>query len=456
MVERNMTGRGSKDPRLLVTLPRVVRGPGAICPMVVGMAGASPSDTMGSVESVQVSVVPPSAVHEAPRGRTVRAAGSGVAPIALRPSARELDPRAAVGGTLTLRVEATVVRDGRPTSVVQTHEIRIAQPLGRLEGWWAGDAHVHTRFSDALLPWATPHWEADIAAAAGLDWIVLTDHAEQLDETEYGRLKTQARAAQAASGVTVIVGEEIGLSDGHYLVLDTDRFLPAMTPAEAIRRSHEAGGFGYAAHPFGTSRWSFALQGFSGMEISKPWPRSAPERRAIEQLDRQAAARRGWAVMSNSDDHTGFGLRICLGSRATWVYTGSDCSESGVLAGLRAGRTVAGNGPVLGFTVGGVGVGGTLRAPRGAEVTMRAVWPSGYRFDRLVVVVGARRSEHEVSEQENGASSLELPLSFRADTYVRLEGYAPDEDFVITSPVFVNVGRGRTAGPEKRGAVTPA
>ncbi|HEX9093512.1 MAG TPA: CehA/McbA family metallohydrolase [Coriobacteriia bacterium] len=472
----SMAERDSDDLRLLVSVPRSVRGVDAACSMVVGVADASGSGAGASVESIEVSAgrsgrvftlgrelkpaaaaaafaasAPPSAGDEAAQqlGRAVAAGGVHVT---FQASARDIGASAAAGDIMTLDVRATVVSDGRVRTLEQTCEVRVSQAVEGLAGWTVGDAHVHTTFSDAIFPWVTPHWQADRAAAAGLDWIVLTDHADQLPEDEYTRQREKSEAAQAASGVTVVVGEEIGQADGHYLALGAGGYLPSARPADAVRATKEKGGFGYVAHPFHSSRWDFSVEGFSGLEIATAWPTCAPDDRALARLDRQAAARRGWAVMSNGDDHLGVGL----GGNATWVFTGGETSAAAVIAGLRAGRTAAGNGPLLAFTAAGVGIGGTLGIHAGTEVPLVAEWPSGYEFDRLVVTVNGRRSEHEVTEEENAAHSASVPAEFAADGYVRLEGYGADEDFVVTSPVFVNIGGGRSAKARADKAVRPA
>ena len=469
-----MAKRRSDDLKLLVSVPRMVRGADAACSMVVGVADTSSSGSGASVEQIKIralqservftlgrdlkptadafaAIAPPTAGDAAAHqlGRAVAAGGTHVT---LQTSARDIDPHAAAGDTISVEVTATIVRDGHPVTLSETHSVRVAQAVGRLEGWKAGDAHVHTTFSDAIFPWVTPHWQADRAAAAGLDWIVVTDHADQLAESEYARLREKSKAAQALSGVTVIVGEEIGEDDGHYLVLGIDRYVPSTSPADAVRVTNSKGGFGYVAHPFHSSRWDFSVEGFSGLEIATPWPTCEPDEQALARLDRQAAARHGWAVMSNGDDHLGVGL----GGSATWVFTGGETTASAVLDGLRAGRPAAGSGPLLAFTLGGVGIGGTLRARAGAKQALHAEWPSGYRFDRLVVIANGRRAEHDVTAEENAAHGLAMSLEFAADGYVRLEGYGADEDFVITSPVFVNVTSGPAVKATGQEAVRPA
>jgi PHP domain-containing protein len=101
--------------------------------------------------------------------------------------------------------------------------------------------HVHSTYSDGT---ATVDEIAAEAAAAGADLVVLTDHdslAARRDGWEGCR-----------GGVVVLVGTEVSPRGGHYLALGVDREIPhagrsARDIADAVR---EAGGVGFAAHPF--------------------------------------------------------------------------------------------------------------------------------------------------------------------------------------------------------------
>ena len=101
--------------------------------------------------------------------------------------------------------------------------------------------HVHSTYSDGT---ATVEEIAADAAAAGADLVVLTDH----DSLAARRDGWEGRRA----GVVVLVGTEVSPKGGHYLAFGVDREIPhagrsAREIAETVR---EAGGVGFAAHPF--------------------------------------------------------------------------------------------------------------------------------------------------------------------------------------------------------------
>jgi hypothetical protein len=139
---------------------------------------------------------------------------------------------------------------------------------------YSGNMHIHTRFSDG----EKLHAEiADDAIAAGLDFIVVTDHnvyvtgVEGYYENERGR-------------VLLLTGEEVHHvrrrpQASHFLAYGARKELAsyAADPQLLIDQTLEAGGYGFLAHPheddlplinqpdLGWHDWD--IEGFSGLEI---------------------------------------------------------------------------------------------------------------------------------------------------------------------------------------------
>lgn len=155
----------------------------------------------------------------------------------------------------------------------------------------AGNMHIHTRYSDGEA-W---HQEvAEAAIAAGLDFIIVTDHnvlvkgVEGYYENENGR-------------VLLLTGEEIhnvrrDPPGSHFLVYGVERELAgcAPNPQELIDETIAAGGYGFLAHPhelavpivnevdLGWHDWP--VEGFTGLEI---WNyMSSLKNRLAERLER--------------------------------------------------------------------------------------------------------------------------------------------------------------------------
>jgi len=143
---------------------------------------------------------------------------------------------------------------------------------------YKGHLHIHTRYSDG----AKLHAEiAQDAIAAGLDFIVITDHNVWVDGLEgyYGD--------DLNGQVMVLVGEEIHdvrrqPQANHLLVFAAEKELApyAADPQELIDAVNAAGGFCFLAHPFELGSplgaggeldplsWqNWEVTGFAGLEI---------------------------------------------------------------------------------------------------------------------------------------------------------------------------------------------
>jgi len=137
-----------------------------------------------------------------------------------------------------------------------------------------GNVHMHTPYSDGTKYHAQI---AEDAIAAGLDFVVVTDHNIWVDgvdgyyENHVGR-------------VLLITGEEIhdprrNPQVSHFLALGAGKELSQFgdDPQKLIDETREAGGYGFLAHPFdpdvadidGSSLgWrDWHVEGFSGLEI---------------------------------------------------------------------------------------------------------------------------------------------------------------------------------------------
>jgi len=103
---------------------------------------------------------------------------------------------------------------------------------------------MHTEYSrDSRVPLAD---FAELARRAQLGAVCITDH----DTIEGG-----LRLREMATGLQVIVGEEITTADGELvgLYLET-RVAPGLSAEHTIELIHEQGGLAYVPHPFSRNR----------------------------------------------------------------------------------------------------------------------------------------------------------------------------------------------------------
>jgi hypothetical protein len=188
-----------------------------------------------------------------------------------------------VGGSYDIiDLEAAIHAIGWPS---QNFYLRVrlnAPPLPALPNWYRGDVHYHSGYTDNAAERGYPlSVTRQAALAAGLNWMVLSDHSTDLSEEDYARELQEVRTYRDGRFV-FIRGEEVTVSSNkptdqatvHMVALpspdDPDRGFPVSTggassvimtgdgspgssPAplkEALARIAAAGGFVYAAHPF--------------------------------------------------------------------------------------------------------------------------------------------------------------------------------------------------------------
>lgn len=129
---------------------------------------------------------------------------------------------------------------------------------------YPGALHMHTPYSDGT---GTVSEIAAAARAAGLRWIIITDHDTLLALPEEG----------LCDGVVVLVGHEVTPDKNHLLVFDTTEVVDReQSPADCIARAQALGGLSFIAHPdertdnalkepYEWQDWS--VRGFTGIEL---------------------------------------------------------------------------------------------------------------------------------------------------------------------------------------------
>jgi len=131
-----------------------------------------------------------------------------------------------------------------------------------------GVVHVHhapshdsdARFEDVL----------EAAGEAGLDFVVLTDHADVDEPGPLPGIEHAGRhVAPNGRSVLVLVGAEFATRDGHLLGLELERSVPALgrPGREVIGEIHAQGGFAVVPHPFSHGGWRDWDADFDGLEV---------------------------------------------------------------------------------------------------------------------------------------------------------------------------------------------
>ncbi|WP_425556255.1 CehA/McbA family metallohydrolase [Kitasatospora nipponensis] len=341
---------------------------------------------------------------------------------------------------LTYQVQVTL-RFGDPGPAF-TPNYPAERARGRGRAWYRGDCHLHTVYSDGRR---LPEEVAAGARAAGLDFIVSTDHNTSASHGIWGPL--------AGPDLLIVTGEEVTTRNGHWLAL-------GLPPGEWVdwryrarddahprfaRQVHRAGGLVVPAHPYCpyvACQWKFGYQDADAVEVwNGPW--TYDDESALDAWDAQLAQSlrqgRGWLpAMGNSDAHS---VPQVIGSPHN-VVLADDLTRDLVLAGLRSGRSwLAESAAVqLDLTATGhgrqAGIGERLTVPADAPVDVRlqvAGVPNG--TVRLLTDEGQL---HQESLGADGSGTVLWRTTASLASYVRAEVRHPLPDG--------GPGRGNTMG----------
>jgi len=131
-----------------------------------------------------------------------------------------------------------------------------------------GVLHVHHQPShDSDAPFADV---LRAAGEAGLDFVVLTDHADVAVPSPLpGAEHAGVQVAPDGRPVLMIVGGEFASRDGHVLGLGVERSVPAegRPGRDVIADIHAQGGFAIVPHPFSHGGWHDWEADFDGLEV---------------------------------------------------------------------------------------------------------------------------------------------------------------------------------------------
>jgi predicted metal-dependent phosphoesterase TrpH len=316
---------------------------------------------------------------------------------------------------------------------------RSRDALKRGPAWYSGALHAHTVHSDGSL---TPQELAQEARAAGLDFLVITDHnntVHQLDRVD-------------VPGLLVVSGEEVTTPGGHASVWGLHgpreyvdfRVLPGDPRIEdLVKLAHAKGALFSINHPFVecfACAWTHSVpEGVDGIEIANRDARTLAQ--SIAMWDTLLRQGRRLVAVGSSDFHRRG--EVPIGTASVRVL--ADALEEGaLLRAIQAGRVVvmadARNAPPLLSVRSGrsvARVGDTLRVKPGAPLEVEvSIAGDAYAGGRIELVW---RGEPVARAAVDGASVRFTRLA-NAGGYLRVHVYAANgAPLAVTNPVFVEV-----------------
>ena len=310
-------------------------------------------------------------------------------------------------------------------------------------GWFRGDNHLHTVYSDGKR---TPAEVAAGARAAGLDFISTTDHNTSSSHGVWGSL--------TGEDLLILTDEEITTRNGHVLALGLQpgewidwRYRAADDQFTGIARSIRAGGgLVVPAHPYCPyvgCRWKFGYQDADAIEVwNGPW--TVDDESSVDTWDAQlVSAARGhgrWLpAVGNSDAHSDPQV-IGLPHTVVWA---AGLNRDALLGGLATGRSYLAESQMVAVTMvakterRNAGLGEHLGAAPADPVTVTATVVGVP--DATVRLITDEGQTLQTSLPANGKGTVSWVTTARASAYVRAEVRHPLPDGGSGSGAAVSV-----------------
>jgi hypothetical protein len=339
-------------------------------------------------------------------------------------------------------------------------------------GWFAGDTHAHSTYSDGSQ---SPAEVARAAVAEGLDWAVLSDH-NTLDHA-------QEWLAAGSPRFLPIVGEEVTTNLGHVVAINISRLVhwQVAAPEDFARIFDEIrvqGGVVSVAHPTAPGHMYQGAQDVVPDAIEVINGGMPP----VGQVAAAVQARARWFEVLNSGSRVPgvggsdchdvtsaasakaladpeaaaaavperFRLMVALDREALlqWLRRGlflgtprtylrlPDRSSQDVVMALREGRAFVTNSALLLGDIAGRGPGEAVQVLEGQEVTVNVWARSATPIRRLAIIANGR----EVWQKRcDGMLEVrqQVPLTIEAPGWIVVESYGDPPDFAFTNPIYL-------------------
>jgi hypothetical protein len=307
-----------------------------------------------------------------------------------------------------------------------------ARQRGR--AWYRGDSHLHTVYSDGRR---TPTQLVADARAAGLDFIVSTDHNTSSSTLQWGDVATD--------DLLILNGEEVTTRSGHWPAIGIppahwiDWRYRASDPDEFRRfvdEVHGVGGLVTAAHPFANCFGCSFEYRYEVADLVEVWngPWTADDQQTVDHWDGLLRAGRWIPAIGDSDAHNPEQI-VALPHT---VVLADSLERAALLRGLKAGRSwLAESAAVeLTFTATAngrtVGIGDRLPAGTGTafEVTAVVAGVPG----TTVSILDQLGVEHTETVPASGAATVSWTTFPRYTRWVRAEVRRPSGGINTTVP----------------------
>lgn len=373
---------------------------------------------------------------------------------------------------INIKIKITFLNpDNSFTSIEKETTLFYLTSLPSQYGWYPGDGHMHTTWSDGDYSISE---RKNQAYNYGLKWIIITDHAgndsDTLQENEWNLYNYICNTVQDSS-VTVCPGEELHTKDydplnpldrpSHLLTYKNSSYVSSYgTCQELINRVINNNGIPIIAHPYHIlypwNDWN--ATGFNGLEIISG--QDGYSTQAINRWDTILTTNLQNIIsgsypkvigVANRDTHSiGY-----FGINMNYIYTGSQSppgtNRNQVYNNLIAGRvTASSDGSLAVFSLNGYAPGSIVNVtPRDNNITIVVNGESIYGYNTYYCEIKVIKNETQILQDGFYNSKIEnktYTFTARSDCYYRVEVifYTLLNDLYIysycfVSPIYVNI-----------------
>ncbi len=315
----------------------------------------------------------------------------------------------------------------------------VRRVLKKPKGWYCGDTHTHTVYSDGN---DTPAQMVEAARGEGLDWFVLTDHGVGPVIQHVLTAHQEALPLSEPGKFIVIAGEEFTTPNFHANIINgTVLELPTATLQKVIDAvlkmdTDEKSMTIKLNHPHwsGTPKAPQLARELKHLPLIELWNDNGDGGKSTVLLWWELL-NKGMKVFAETgtDSHNRKTSR--LGHRRTYVYLGDlPLTTENIVRALKEGRSFFSRGALLLLTVGNALPGSTVSSP---HATIKVWVQSVHPLDRIEIVYNGKVVHSFNLDGKNhfeGEFSLEL-----GDGWVLAQALRKDDQLPVamTNPVFI-------------------
>lgn len=368
--------------------------------------------------------------------------------------------------TIKFKVQAGISGGTKFRAVIKSNNVVVKEEsLGGLTvfkgpGWFSGDTHNHTPYSDGK---GTVAQNVYFARKFGMDFLLISDHNKSSDQS------WQELQAEAGSDKIAIRGSEYSGPNHAVLVnvyspknYNTKNFGNDM---QTIKSENNGRIMSYVAHPYEkypatldvAFKTNSELVGYDGIEVWNGWwgPRQIFNKYAFQKWDELNAKGRKLYAIADTDTHAS----EHVGKVFTSVFASNGTSED-IVDGYQAGHMYGSNGPVINMNIGHAMMGDTVKL---SEKNKVKVHMTGNYYGGLTKAILIKNGQVYKEYELNGKTSFEISekIELAAGDFIRMEvegketnllkldtdqlgelGYVSFDQapFAFSNPIFVEQG----------------